>query len=248
MIAVLCFLNGPDGLSSSGGRLYLCCEGSGTVLSFDSTFSARTEYQGLASPEGICVTPEGRILITEDTSPGRILSIKDGEAVVLASGLGCPEGIALDPFGNVWFTTGGLEAGELFTSLWRISGGEVSKVYSLPSLYSFSDLEISADGTVFICSETSELPGIASVYSYEPVSGVFEPFCDGVSSCEGICLTQGFFPMYLVSEHGLVFSVDSSGTPFLVCEVPGTLEDVAVFGGDLYVSEDSSGSVIRLIE
>lgn len=239
---------GADGMAVRDHKLFLCCEGTGTVLSFDSTFSEQVECSGLHSPEGIYVTPEGAILVAEDTPQGRILSIAHGETEVIASGLGCPEGVACDNTGEIWFTTGGFQAGELLTSLWRVRNGIPVRAYSLPSVFSFSDLEIASSGMIYVCSESSGAFGNVSVFSFDPDTGIFVPFAAGIDSCEGICLTDGGFPMYLISEPGAVFSVDSSGTTSLLCEISGTLEDVILFNGELLVSQDSSGSMIRVSE
>ena len=240
--------DGPDGMAAGGGRLYLCCEGSGTLISFDSAFSERVECTGLNSPEGVYVCPDGTILVTEDTVGGRILSIQHGEIQVIARDLACPEGVACDSMGDVWFTTGGFQAGELLTSLWRVQNGIPVRVYSLPSVFSFSDLEIASSGMIYICSESSGAFGNVSVFSFDPETGEFLPFAAGISSCEGICLTRGDFPMYLISEPGEVYSVDSCGTSSMVSEISGTIEDAVFFNGELFVSEDSSGSILRVIQ
>lgn len=240
--------DGADGLAAGHGRLYLCCEGDGTVLSFDSTLTAQVECTGLNSPEGICVTEEGTVLVTEDMPGGRIISLSNGEIEVIASGLACPEGVACDSDGEIWFTTGGFQAGDFLTSLWRVQENGPVRVYSLPSVFSFSDMAIASDGMIYVCSESSGAFGNVSVFSFNPDSREFLPFAQGVPSCEGICLTDGGFPMYLVSEPGVVFSVNSSGTTSLLREVSGTLEDVIEFKGDLFASQDSSGSIVRVLE
>lgn len=237
--------HGPDGLSAGSERVYMCCEGAGTVMSFDSAFSPRLECSGLNSPEGICTLPSGAFLVTEDSAPGRLLAVEEGVVSVVAMGLGCPEGVSAGPDGIIWFTTGGFQAGEPFTSLWNILDGEPQRVYSLPSFFSFSDLEAACDGTVYLCSESSGLLGNVSVFAYLRETGDLIPFASGIPSCEGICLTEGGFPMYAVSEDGLVFTVDSLGNTELLLELDGTAEDAVLFNGELLVSEDSSGSLVR---
>jgi hypothetical protein len=234
----------PDGLAVDGDRLLLCCEGSGEVVSIGRSLSGTVVADGLRSPEGICVTPSGEILVTEDAPSGRILSIADGEVDVRAEGMSCPEGVACDPLGNTWFTTGGFEAGDLLTSLWTISEGSPVRVYSLPSLFSFSDMAVSSEGMVYVCSESSGLAGRVAVFSYCTSSGVFLPFVTGVRCCEGICLTNGGFPMYLVSEDGGIFEVDSTGSAVQLAMIAGTPEDAVVFQGRLAVSDDTSGSIL----
>ena len=74
-VSLVSLFYSPDGLAVYGNRAYVCCEGDGTVMSFDSAYTERVEAENLRWPEGICVTPSGDILVTEDAASGRILMI-----------------------------------------------------------------------------------------------------------------------------------------------------------------------------
>ncbi len=237
--------SGPDGLASSGGRLFAAIESEGTVISFDSSGSETLEYSGLMSPEGIFVNSTGDIFVTEDTSQGRILMIKGSDIEVIASSVGCPEGVAVDMSGTVWFTSGGFEAGEMFSSLWKVNAGVPERVFSVLSIFSLSDIEIGNSGIIYICSESAGITGHVSVLSFDPLLETAEPFVMNVPYCEGICMTDGDFPMYLASEEGTVFRVDSTGAAVPVVEGLESIEDVEVIGDSLFVTEDGTGLILR---
>jgi sugar lactone lactonase YvrE len=239
-------LNSPDGLSAYGDGVYICEENAGRVLraAFDGTVSVIAEE--LASPEGICVTEDGRILVVEDAEHGRLVELQGNSVVTLVSDLCCPEGVTVDESGDIWFTTGGIQGGCLFTTLWKLSEEEVSVEYSLPSAFSFSDVEAADDGMVYVCSESSGMLGNVAVFRFNPASGELSPFVTGVSACEGICTTAGGFPLYITDEGGSVYIVDTDGTPVLFQDGLETVEDVVVVNDRLFVSEDGTGSVLVL--
>ncbi|OPX28281.1 MAG: hypothetical protein B1H09_08060 [Gemmatimonadaceae bacterium 4484_173] len=239
-------LNSPDGLSADGNGIYICEENAGRVLyaAFDGTVTVIAEE--LSSPEGICVTESGRILVVEDTEHGRLVELSGGSIVTLASDLCCPEGVTVDGSDDIWFTTGGIQGDCLFTTLWKLSEGDIIAEYSLPSVFSFSDVEAAVDGMIYVCSESSGLIGNVAVFQFNPASGELLPFVTGVSACEGICTTSGGFPLYITDESGSVYTVDSNGTPYFFTGGMETVEDVAVAGVRLFVSEDGTGSVLAV--
>ena len=239
-------LNSPDGLSADGDGIYICEENAGRVLyaAFDGTVTVIAEE--LSSPEGICVGESRRILVVEDAEHGRLVELLDGSVATLVSDLCYPEGVTVDVLGDIWFTTGGIQGGCLFTTLWKLSGKEVCAEYSLPSAFSFSDVEAAADGMIYICSESSGLFGNVAVFRFNPVSGELLPFVTDVSACEGICTTAGGFPLYITDESGSVYTVDTDGTPALFLNGLETVEDVIVAGDRLFVSEDGTGSILSM--
>ncbi len=239
-------LNSPDGLSADGDGVYICEENAGRVLyaAFDGTVTVIAEE--LSSPEGICVTESGRIFVVEDAEHGRLVELLNGSVVTLVSDLCYPEGVTVDGSGDIWFTTGGIQGGCLFTTLWRLSEGDNIAEYSLPSAFSFSDVVVADDGLIYVCSESSGLFGSVAVFRYNPASGELLPFVTGVSACEGICSTAGGFPLYITDESGSVYTVDANGTPAAFQDGLETVEDVVVAGGQLFVSEDGTGSILVL--
>ncbi len=238
-------LAGPDGLDVTAEGLFFCLEGSGAVMFRDWSGRDSVIAVGLNNPEGICVTREGEVLVTEDVPDGRLLLIDEGSISELASGLSCPEGVCEAPDGSIWFTTGGIEAGELLSSLWTIKEQGPEQVFSVLSVFSLSDITISQSGTVYICSEGAGLSGRVSVLRYDPVSSLVEPFVSGVAACEGICLTEGGFPMYLAAEEEGVFTVDENGKVLLLFSELGLTEDIAVYGDSLYATHDGAGVIGR---
>ncbi len=239
-------LNGPDGLCAIENGIYVCEENAGRIIHVTADGTVTVVAEGLIYPEGICATGDGRILVVEDVASGRLVEIYRGSVTTLTSDLCCPEGVTVDNQGTIWFTTGGIEGGSLFTTLWKISDSNPVRVYSLPSVFSFSDLEAAKDGMIYICSESSGIIGNVAVFRFDPAASVLTPFVTGVTACEGIGMTDGGFPFYITGESGSVFQVDSTGALSLVRGNLSTVEDVAVFNNQIFVSEDGTGSLLRL--
>lgn len=239
-------LSGPDGLCSSGNNIYLCEETAGRILQIHMDGSTAVIAEGLHSPEGIHATDGGGLLVVEDAESGRLIEIADGVSVTLATELPFPEGVTVDNQGVIWFTTGGIEGGSLFTTLWKISENTPEIVYSLPSVFSFSDLEASRDGLIYICSESSGIVGDVSVFRFDPSCGEMIPFVAGIPFCEGIGMTDGGFPFYVTQESGALYSIDSTGSHSLLTDTLNSIEDVVVVNNQVYVSEDGTGSLLRL--
>ncbi len=239
-------LSSPDGLCSTGNDIYLSEETSGRILQIYMDGSTAVIAEGLRSPEGIYATDGGGILVVEDTESGRLIEIEDGVSITLATELCFPEGVTVDNQGVIWFTTGGIEGGSFFTTLWKLSENIPVIVYLLPSVFSFSDLEASGDGKIYICSESSGIVGNVSVFRFDPLSGEMIPFVTGIPFCEGIGMTDGGFPFYVTQESGALYSVDSTGSHSLLTDTLHSIEDVVVVNNQIYVSEDGTGSLLRL--
>ena len=249
LLATIPFVTGlssPDGLSYADNYIYLSEETSGRILQVSMDGSTSVIAEGLHSPEGIHVTASGSILVVEDAENGRLIEIIDGVPLTLATKIFFSEGVTVDNQGVIWFTTGGFEGGSFFTSLWKMVEDLPVAVYSLPSVFSFSDLEASGDGMIYICSESSGLFGDVSVFRFDPLSGEMIPFVTGIPECEGIGMTDGEFPFYVTQESGVLYSIDSTGSHSLVTDNLHSIEDVVVVNNQLFVSEDGTGSLLRL--
>ena len=245
-IPFLAGLSSPDGLCSVGDDIYLSEEASGRILQISMDGSTAVIAEGLRSPEGIYATAWGSILVVEDNESGRLIEITDGVSVTLATDLCCPEGVTVDNQGVIWFTTGGFEGGSFFTTLWKMSEDMPIAAYSLPSAFSFSDLEASRDGMIYVCSESSGIVGNVSVFRFDPLCGEMIPFVIGIPYCEGIGMTDGGFPFYVTQESGALYSVDSTGSHSLLTDTLHSIEDVVVVNNQIFVSEDGTGSLLRL--
>ncbi len=245
-IPFLTGLNGPDGLYAVTSGIYVCEETAGRILHVSYQGVVTVVAEGLFFPEGIHVEEDGRILVVEDTPSGRLLEINCDSVTTIAGDLCCAEGVTVHGDGSIWFTTGGIEGGSLFTSLWKVSGDSISNEYSLPSVFSFSDLVAAENGMIYICSESSGILGNVAVFKFDPSTSLLTPFVTGVTACEGIGMTEGNFPFYITGESGSVHRVDSTGTPFLLDYSFSTVEDVVFREGFIYVSEDGTGSIIKI--
>ncbi|MCK5785669.1 MAG: hypothetical protein KAH54_03815 [Candidatus Sabulitectum sp.] len=243
-VPLLTGLAGPDGIYCVEGGIFVCEETAGRVIHVAPDGVLTVIAEGLSSPEGIHVTVDGRVLVVEDTASGRLLEIDNGNVVTLAGDLCYPEGVTVDEHGTIWFSTGGIEGGDLFTTLWKIHDSVHEKVFSLPSTFSFSDLEAANDGLIYICSESSGIFGNVAVFVFDPATSELEPFVTGVVACEGIGMTGGAFPMFITGENGSVHRVDPTGKHVLIEGNLSTVEDVAVFNDSIYITEDGTGSLL----
>jgi DNA-binding beta-propeller fold protein YncE len=74
------------------------------VLAIDSTGDKSVFVAGINSPDGIAIdSVRGRVLVTEDASPGRLLSVDlaSGELSTVATGLHAPQTMLVEPDGSI---------------------------------------------------------------------------------------------------------------------------------------------------
>lgn len=94
-------LNRPEGIClGKDDTLYIAETATGRVLSYRAGVM-RTVIEDLDEPDHVKLGPDGSLWITEGTSPGRLLRLRDGKLDVIASGLAVPQGIAFTNNGQV---------------------------------------------------------------------------------------------------------------------------------------------------
>ncbi len=253
-------LSSPDGLAlSPEGILYVVEETAGRVsrIAGDSAISVLT---GLDSPEGLAFDSDGNMYVTEDTAGGSVLMLSaSGDLTILAEGLDAPEGVvALRP-GSILVTESTFQITwnpfEYVTRITEIELGEAPEsLVMLRFVCSFSGIAIDSAGTVYVCNEASGTGTDWSVLALDPRTGFIEPFCTGLSACEGLAFHPGgLFPLLVVEEdtgsgEGRLSILSSDGHASVLATGFQTIEDVIVSSeGRIYVSEDSSGMVIVLV-
>jgi len=106
---------------------------------------------------------------------------------------------------------------------------------------------------LFVCNEVSGYGFVnASLLKIDPQSGEWEVFSKGLYSCEGICSSSGFFPLYVAEEDtgtgsGRLSTVDENGETTVFAGGFYNIEDVTTGpSGEIYVSEDSTGLIILI--
>ena len=254
-------LSGPDGLAfDPTGMLHVAQESAGAVSAISATGVVSDVLTGLSSPEGIAFAPDGALYVVEDVQNGRLLR-RDAQGTVspLATGLDAPEGVVWHPDGHVYLTesTAQFSGGNplnLRSHVTRVSdAGAVTRILTRTLTVSLAGLTVAGDGLLYATNEASGTSFItSSVFQVEPQSGANTVVVSDLSAPEGLRFGAGDAALYVVEEDtgggaGRLLALDGSGAIAGTCTGFFNLEDVAVDGlGALYVSEDGSGSVIRL--
>ena len=193
----------------------------------------------LEAPEGVVWASEDRLYVTESniqfvTNP---LNLRTRIAVVSSSGA----------------------VTRVITHTPAVSGFNVT-------FWSYAGLSIGPDGLLYV---TNELSGKAltrtvgpltftlyttdSIFSVNPAAGARTLFARDLVAPEGLRYSAGGeFPLYVAEEDigggaGRLSRVESDGSHTPLCTGFFSIEDVAIDQqGNLYVSEDTSGLVIRI--
>jgi sugar lactone lactonase YvrE len=210
--------------------------------------------EGLAHPEGICALPSGSLLVTEDVMDGRLLRLDPaGGMEVLAEGLSGPEGVCRLRSGAAAVSWSNAQSGgvpfPLRSGVRTYPGG--GGLFDRSTVYSLSDLVCDSSGVLYAAVESSGLLTWHSILALHPDSADARPFCRGLFSAEGLCTTQGGFPLYAVEENrggfGRVVAVEADGSLRVVADSLPSAEDVVVLpDGSLAVSVDGTGQVLRI--
>jgi DNA-binding beta-propeller fold protein YncE len=130
-------------------------------------------------------------------------------------------------------------------------GGPATRLHT-DTWSSYAGITLGPDGLLYVTNEASGLIGNASVLTVDPASGTASSFVSDLVSPEGLRFRGEGFPLYVVEEDvgdggGRVSRIDAGGNHAPFCTGFQTIEDVVVDrDGRIYVSEDGSGSIIRI--
>jgi len=236
-------LSSPEGIAFDGaGNLYVVEDiPDGRVVKRTPGGATSTLAAGFEAPEGVVWSADGTLYVTEST-------------VEFASE---PEDLrtriaAISPSGAVT---------RIITSTPVFQGVKVR-------FWSYAGLAVRPDGRLYVTNELSGIertmvviPGMVtltlhttdSVFSVDPATGARTLFVSDLISPEGLRFSASDgFPLYVAEEDveggaGRLSQVMADGSHAPLCTGFESVEDVAVDGeGRLYVSEDTSGLVIRL--
>jgi sugar lactone lactonase YvrE len=269
-------LASPDGLAfSPDGVLYVAEESGGRVSRVGAGGTITPVLTGLREPEGITFDDAGNLYVVEDIGAGRLIKrTPEGVITTLAVDLEAPEGVACGPDdllyvseSNLQFETNPLEVHSRIAAV--SSSGVVSRIItSTPMIvdtnvtfWSYAGLVFGSDGLLYVANELSGREGslgsftlftMDSVFTVDPVSGSRALFASGLVVPEGLRFsTGGRFPLYVAEEDigggaGRLSRIASDGSHLTMCTGFLSIEDVAMFQGALYVSEDGSGLIIQI--
>jgi sugar lactone lactonase YvrE len=254
-------LRSPDGLAfGPDGGLYVAEETAGRVSRIDPNGEITLVVDGLLQPEGVDVDPQGNLYVTEDVQDGRILRIEPGgRQTVLAANRAAPEGVVWSPDRHLYITESNVHFSasppwDFVTGITRISPeGQVTTVLTNTLLWSYSAITLDATGQLYVANEASSVGTTDSIFRVDPSTGTRTLFASDLVFPEGLAFSPGGrFPLYVTEEdvgdgRGRLSLVRSDGTHTPLCTGFGLIEDVAVDSlGNLYVSEDVNGLVVKI--
>jgi sugar lactone lactonase YvrE len=254
-------LRSPHGLAfAPDGGLYVAEEIAGRVSRIDPNGEITTALDGLVRPQGVDVDPQGNLYVTEDVQGGRVLRLEPGgRQTVLAADRAAPEGIIWAPEGDFYITESNVQFSatppwDFVTGVTRISPeDQVTTVLTSTLLWSYSAIALDATGQLYVANEASSVGTFDSIFRLDPNTGTRTLFASDLVFPEGLAFSPGGrFPLYVTEEdlgdgQGRLSVVQPDGTHMPLCTGFGTLEGVALDSrGNIYVSEDANGLVIRI--
>lgn len=253
-------LSSPDGLAFSPARvLYVAEETAGRVSRVESYGSVAPILGGLRNPEGIAFDDTGNLYVVEDVNAGRVVKMTAaGVTTTLAAGRDAPEGAVWSSDGLLYITESNVQfASSPFafrTHVTAVSpGAGATRILTNTLPWSYAGIAIGPAGSLYVTNEASGTGTDDSIFSVEPVTGKRELFASGLVAPEGSSFsTGGGFPLYVAEENvgnagGRLSRVEADGSHAPFCTGFSSIEDVVVDdAGRLFVSEDGTGSIIRI--
>ena len=263
-------LSGPDGLAfSPGGILYVAEETAGRVSRIEADGSVTPVLTGLNNPEGVAFDNAGNLYVVEDVPAnssdptwGRLIKMTPaGVTFTLATNLAAPEGVVWTTDGTIYLTESELQfasnpfnAKTYLTAITPPAGPTRLLTATVPD--SYAGITAGPDGWLYVSNETSGASPPRppqSVFAISPTTSVVISFTTGLTSPEGLRFSPGgVFPLYAAEEdigggQGRLSRILPHGSHAPFCTGFYGIEDVIVDAtGRFYVSEDSTGLVIRI--
>jgi alkaline phosphatase len=250
----------PDGLAMNADAvLYVAEEKAGRVSRVDSYGRVTTVLENLRSPEGITFDSDGNLYVVEDVAGGRVIKMTTaGVTTTLVAERDAPEGIAWAPDDTLYITESNVQFAlnplSFRTHVTAISpGGGATRILTDTRVRSYAGITTGLDGLLYVTNEASGTGTSDSILSVDPVTGLRSLFASGLVAPEGLHFSaNGGFPLYVAEEDtgggvGRLSRVEADGSHTTLCTGFSSIEDVLVNqDGALYVSEDGTGSIIRI--
>ena len=242
---VLGRLQSPEGIAfDDAGNLYVVEDtGKGRLVRMAPDGQVTTLAKDLDAPEGVAVGPAA-IYVTEsnvqfERNP---FDLRSGITAFSATGETTPV-IADTP-----------RLRGLRVAFWSYAGLAVGPEGRLYVTNELSGRQISRRIALFSgrLNYTARLWTRDSIFAIDPVRGTRTRIARDLLAPEGLSFAaDGDFPLYVAEENvgwmGRLSRIERNGRRTTVCDHFHGIEDVAVdANGDLYASEDRSGSIIRI--
>ena len=260
---VLSGLRSPEGITfdSAGTLLVVEDVSDGRVVSRAGDGITRTLSSGLSYPEGVA-------WLAGENGPDRLYVT---ESNLEAAGLGSGDNLS----NYLTYLTEIEPLSGQVTRIYTQTPVIKSLNPVIVELWSYAGLTAGTDGRLYVTNELAglTLTGMATlggpainftaeskvgVVSLDPQADASPPtfLASALTTPEGIRFTaEGHFPLYVAEENtdpsslstGRISQIAADGTVTHLCSGFGSIEDVVVDEqGVLYVSEDSSGSIIAI--
>lgn len=252
-------LSSPDGLAfSPAGALFVAEESAGRVSRVEPYGAVRPVLSGLMNPEGIAFDDLGNLYVVEDVAQGRLIKMNsDGVATTLAADRDAPEGVVWSADGNAYITESNVQFATPLnyrTHVTAISpAGAVTRILTNTLLWSYAGVTMGPDGYLYVTNEASGTGTSHSVFRVNRATGSRTLFTSGLVSPEGLRFSpDGDFPLYVAEEDtgagfGRLSRISADGSHIPFCTGFYQIEDVVLDdAGRWYVSEDSSGTILRI--
>jgi sugar lactone lactonase YvrE len=256
--AVLSDLDSPEGITfDEAGNLYVVEDTSaGRLIRMTPDGRVTTLVRGLAAPEGVVVS-----LASPDTEHPA-LYITESNMQFVDSPLDLQTQVtAISPSDE---TTSNWGTQPIIRHTPTLSGSRIA-------FWSYAGIAQGPDGLLYVTNELAGqeitryikvIPGVFTykatlatsdgIFALDPNTGVRRLFASGLLSPEGLSFSaDGGFPLYVAEEStrydARLSLLGPDGQRTTVCGSFRGIEDVTVDPqGNLYVSEDRSGFVIRI--
>lgn len=253
-------LESPDGLAlAPDGALYVAEERAGRVVRINPGGGTTPVAEGLSNPEGIAFDNAGNLYVVEDVAGGRLLRVApNGSLATLVADRDAPEGVVWTSDETIYITESNVQFTanpSLFQTRVTVvrASGTSRTLLTNHIFWSYAGIALGPDGLLYVTNEASGVGTDDSVFTIDPTTGERRVFVRGLGSPEGLRFASSDgFPLYVAEEdvdsgNGRLSQVTANGSHSPFCTGFYTIEDVAVGpDGELYVSEDGSGSVIMI--
>ncbi len=267
---VLTNLTNPEGITfDAAGNLYVVEDtADGRLLQRTPSGEVTTLASTLRAPEGVTIGADGRVYVTE--SELELLPPNPTQADVLGmrSHITAVDTTAPFTLTRLFTTTPVLldqtppDIVGTFNSYAGISTGNDGLLYAtneLSGLSIYTETSVIIPPLPFPIDITLTFTSTASIFRVDPTAPLNTPpleIAAGLITPEGLTFTPAEFPLLVAEEDisgidqlgtGRLSWVDNNGARSTFCTGFGNLEDVVQDeAGNFYMSEDSTGFIIRL--